>query len=398
VGSTSSLINLLINLFVGCATGTNILISRFIAREEEKQSREAVSTALLFSLAGGVVLIAIGYLFTKPLLVLMGSPEDVIDLSAVYLKIYFLGMPFLMLYNFGSAVLRAKGDTRRPLFALTIAGVVNVAFNVFFVAFLDMGVAGVGVATVISEAISSALIVWFLIREEGYIKFDLRHIVFMARHLKSIVSIGLPAGLQGVVFSVSNVCIQSGINSLGSSVMAGSAAAGNYENFSYFIVTAFVQSAITFASQNYAFGSEERTKRAYHEALLLSIGTMIVFDFLVFAFRYPALSIFTDDPEVTHFAVIKFCYTLLPHCLISLYEITAGVLRAMGKSMLPSLICIVGTCCVRLLWVAFVFPFFRDFAHLVLVYPVSWVITAIMMLTAYNREKGKLFALIKKPE
>lgn len=392
VGSTAALINLIINLFVGCATGANVLISSLVARKDDKSTKEAVSTALVFSLFSGLFLIVAGYFLAHPLLHLMGSPDDVINQSVIYVRIYFVGMPFLMVYNFGSAILRSIGDTKRPLIALAFSGIVNVALNLLFVAVFHMGVAGVAIATVCSEAISSALVLVFIIRENSAIKFDLKQIVFKMKHLKRIVSIGLPAGIQGMVFSLSNVCIQSGINSLGSVAMAGNAAAGNFESFSYTINSSFSISALTFASQNYAVGDYGRTKRVYHDALFISVVSMFIFDVIVFLFRYPMLSIFTNDPEVMRFGITKFEFALLPHCLITLYEVTASILRATGKSLEPAVICIIGTCLVRLLWVFTVFPLFNSFGVLVAVYPVSWVITSIMMISAYNVSKKKIFS------
>ena len=393
VGSTGALINLIINLFVGCATGANVIISSLVARGEEEQSRKAVSTALAFALISGIILIAVGYFLSRPLLLLMGSPEDVIDHSTVYMRIYFVGMPFLMLYNFGSAILRSIGDTKRPLIALSASGVINVILNLFFVAVMDLGVKGVAIATVVSEALSSILVLGFLMKEKGPIGFDIKHIEFSRSALKRIVSIGLPAGIQGIVFSLSNVCIQSGVNSLGSIAMAGNAASANFETMSYYVCTSFTISALTFASQNYAVGNYERTKKVYHSALLICICAMISFDLIVYLFRYPLLSIFTKDVPVMEYAVIKFRFGLLPHAIIPLYEITSSMLRAMGKSLLPAILCIVGTCFVRLFWVFVIFPIFKDFAVLMCVYPVSWIITSTMLITAYNIEKKKLMPI-----
>ncbi len=383
VGSTSALINLIINLFVGCATGANVLIARLVARRDEKAMTEAVSTAVLFGFISGVALIFIGGLLARPLLVLMGSPDDVIDHSTIYMQIYFVGMPFLMVYNFGSAILRSIGDTKRPLIALASSGVINVVLNIIFVACFGMGVSGVAIATVCSEAISAFLVVKFLVKEKSSVRLDLHHLVFRLDHLWRIVCIGIPAGLQGIVFSLSNTCIQSGINSLGSIAMAGNATSGNFESISYNISNAFSISALTFASQNYAVGDYSRTKRVYHDALAIGMAGMLIVDALIFIFRYPLLSLFTEDMAVKEFAIIKFYYALLPHSLIVLYEITASILRAMGKSLMPAIICIVGTCCIRLLWVFAVFPHFRTFDVLVMVYPISWVVTATMMLIGY---------------
>lgn len=390
VGSTSALINLIINLFVGCATGANVLIARLVARRDETAMSEAVSTAILFGLLSGVALIFIGGLLSRPMLIMMGSPDDVIDHSTIYMQIYFVGMPFLMVYNFGSAILRSIGDTKRPLIALAASGVINVILNIVFVACFDMGVSGVAIATVCSEAISAFLVIRFLVTEKSSVRLDFHNLVFKPEHLWRIVCIGIPAGLQGIVFSLSNTCIQSGINSLGSIAMAGNATSGNFESISYNICSAFSISALTFASQNYAVGDYARTRRVYHDALAIGMIGMLIVDFSIFIFRYPLLSLFTEDIAVKEFAITKFYYGLLPHSLIVLYEITASILRAMGRSLLPAILCIIGTCCIRLLWVFAVFPYFRTFDVLVMVYPISWVITATMMLMGYRIVSGKL--------
>lgn len=390
VGSTSALINLIINLFVGCATGANVLIARLVARRDERAMTEAVSTAILFGFISGVALIFIGGLLARPLLLLMGSPDDVIDHSTIYMKIYFAGMPFLMVYNFGSAILRSIGDTKRPLIALASSGVINVILNIIFVACFRMGVSGVAIATVCAEAISAFLVVKFLIQEKSSVRLDMHHLAFKKEHLWRIVCIGIPAGLQGIVFSLSNTCIQSGINSLGSIAMAGNATSGNFESISYNIGNAFSISALTFASQNYAVGDYSRTRRVYHDALVIGMLGMMFVDALIFIFRYPLLSLFTNDMAVKEFAIIKFYYALLPHSLIVIYEITASILRAMGRSLMPAIICIIGTCCVRLLWVFAVFPYFRSFDVLVMVYPISWVVTAGIMLAGYKTVSKKL--------
>lgn len=396
VGSTSALINLIINLFVGCATGVNVLIARLVARNDEKGVSEAVSTSILFGLFSGIILIFLGGILSRPLLELMGSPDDVIDHSTIYMQIYFVGMPFLMVYNFGSAVLRSVGDTKRPLIALSVSGVVNIILNIVFVAGFNLGVSGVAIATVCSEAISAFLVLRFLSTEKGLVRLDLRHLVFKLEHFTRLVGIGVPAGLQGIVFSLSNTCIQSGINSLGSIAMAGNAASGNFESISYFICSAFTISALTFASQNFAVGDYSRTRRVYHDALFIAMIAMMVVDFSIYFLRYPMLSLFTNDASVKEYAIIKFNYALLPHFLIVLYEVTAGILRAMGRSLLPAILCIVGTCFIRLFWVFTIFPYFNDFGTLVMVYPISWIATAAMMLISYRIVSKKLFS--QKPE
>lgn len=397
VGSTGALINLIINLFVGCATGCNVLIARQVARKDELSVKEAVSTSLIFAVVSGLFLIVVGYFLARPLLLLMGSPEDVIEHSTIYIKIYFVGMPFLMVYNFGAAILRSVGDTKRPLIALALSGIINVILNIVFVAVFKMGVSGVALATIISEGISASLVIRFLTHYDGMIKLDFKNLKFNVKHLKSLVSIGLPAGLQGCVFSLSNVCIQSGINSFGSVAMAGNATAMNYESLSYFISSAYVQSAITFASQNYAVGNYKRTKSVHHDALFICMISMFIFDMLVFTFRAPLLTVFTSEEDVMAYGFMKFEMCLVPHAMIAIYEVTAGILRAMGKSLLPALICIIGTCAVRLGWVYFIFPLHRTFKFLLAVYPVSWLITATLMVTAYQIMKKKLLIIDKKP-
>ena len=274
VGSNSSLISLMINLFIGISLGSNVVIARNIGEKSEKNIHAAIHTAILVAIISGFFVMIAGQFIATPVLLLMGTPEDVIDLAVLYLRIYLLGMPFIMLYDFGSSILRSTGDSRRPLYCLIVAGVINTLLNLVLVIVFRLGVSGVAIATVISNIVSSSMVIYILTHESEPIKLELRQLKISVKELKKILVIGIPAGLQGMMFSIANVCIQSTINSFGSSAVAGSAAALNYEFFAYFLVNAFAQAAVTFTSQNYGAGEEKRIHKVLFkcQGLVISVG------------------------------------------------------------------------------------------------------------------------------
>ena len=315
VGSTSSLINLLINLFIGFSVGANVLVARFHGAGRDDEVNETVHTAITLSMISGIFLLILGVTVTRTLLIWMGSPDDVLDQSSLYLKIYFLAMPATLLYNFGSSILRAVGDTKRPLFYLVTAGIINVCFNLFFVIVCHLGVAGVGLATVIAEYISAALIIRCLMRSQGCCHLDLHQLGIVKGKLRQIMQIGLPAGMQGVVFSLSNVLIQSSINSFGSTAMAGNTASMNIENFIYISMNTFQQTAMSFTSQNYGAGEEKRIHKVLFicQGLVISVG--LIFGVGAWLAGDTLLSIYSSDPNVIQFgkdrmAVICTAYFL----------------------------------------------------------------------------------------
>ena len=383
VGSNSSVINLVVALFVGLSVGTNVVIASLIGRGRKDEIPTAVHTAVVVALISGVLLLFVGISIARPMLTLMNTPEDVLDLAVLYLRIYFLGMPFIMLYNFGAAILRSKGDSTRPVYALICGGVLNVLLNLLLVIVFHLHVIGVASATVTSNMVSSFLVMWFLLHEEDEFRLNSKNLQIHRGYLMQMIRIGLPAGLQGVVFSLSNTVIQSGVNSFGSSASAGSAAALNFEIIAYYIVNSFNQATVTFTSQNYAAGKYDRVKKVFRLAILFTVIGAGTLDFLFIAGRHFTLSLFTTDPEVFKYAVIRFTHILAFQWMVSSYEISGSAMRGMGYSMTPTVITIFGTCVFRIFWVLTLFPRHRDFGFLLYVYPASWLITGFMVLLAY---------------
>lgn len=383
VGSNSSVINLVVALFVGLSVGTNVVIASLIGRGRKDEIPTAVHTAVVVALISGVLLLFVGIGIARPMLTLMNTPEDVLDLAVLYLRIYFLGMPFIMLYNFGAAILRSKGDSTRPVYALICGGVLNVLLNLLLVIVFHLHVIGVASATVTSNVVSSFLVMWFLLHEEDEFRLKPKNLQIHRGYLMQMIRIGLPAGLQGVVFSLSNTVIQSGVNSFGSSASAGSAAALNFEIIAYYIVNSFNQATVTFTSQNYAAGKYDRVKKVFRLAILFTVIGAGTLDFLFIAGRHFTLSLFTTDPEVFKYAVIRFTHILAFQWMVSSYEISGSAMRGMGYSMTPTVITIFGTCVFRIFWVLTLFPRHRDFGFLLYVYPASWLITGSLVLFAY---------------
>ena len=377
VGSNTSLINLMVNLFVGFSVGTNVVVARDLGAGREEDVRDSVHTSIALSLVSGVVLMGLGLLLSRQMLELMGSPEDVIGLAAVYLRIYFCGMPGNMLYNFGAAILRAQGDTKRPLYFLTAAGIINVILNLVFVIVFHMDVAGVALATIISQYVSAILVLLTLMRDKGPLRVDLRALRLDMKVVRRILQVGLPAGFQGMVFSISNVVIQSSINSFGSTVVAGSAASSNIEGFVYAGMNAFYQTALTFTSQNYGACECKRVDRIMGLCLLYSGLIGLVLGNLAYLFGYPLGSIYAPgQEEVIAQAVDRLSICCTTYFLCGLMDTQVGVLRGIGYSVVPMIVSLVGSCALRLLWVATIFQLNRTPEMLYLSYPVNWAITA----------------------
>ena len=391
VGSNSSVISLLINLFVGISVGANVVIANYIGQGKTEKIQDAVHTVMIISLISGVFLLVLGLMIARPILEIMGTPENVIDLAVLYLHIYFLGMPFLMIYNFGAAVLRSKGDTKRPLYCLIISGVINACLNLLFVIVFKLSVAGVAIATVIADGVSAVLIIYFLMNEEETIRLRLNKLKIKKSELIKVIKIGVPAGLQGVVFSVSNVCIQTAINSFGSDAVAGSATALNFEYFTYFTISAFVQAAVTFTSQNYGARNFKRCKKIFVYSMISSVVICGLMSAIFVVGRDFFAEIYTTDKAVLEYASIRMVHVLLFECLASSYEIGGAALRGLGYSMTPAVLTVLGSCVFRLIWIYTVFNKFRSFEMLMNVYPVSWIITGIAVLIAYAIVRKKLF-------
>ena len=375
VGSTSSLTNLLVNLFIGLSVGANVLVARFYGAGQKDELKEMVQTALATSVIGGILLVFIGFFVSKPALILMGTPEDVISHSVLYMRIYFAGMPFMMAYNFGAAVLRAVGDTKRPLYYLLVAGVVNVILNLIFVIVFQMGVAGVAVATVISQAISSGLILRCLIRTDSVYRLELKGIRISGDKLKKMFQIGLPAGLQGSLFSISNVLIQSSVNSFGSVAMAGNTAGSNIEGFVYTAMNSFYQAAISFCGQNYGAKKYRRVGKVLLICEILVIAVGLIMGNGAYLFGGTLLKLYTTDEEVIRYGILRMAYICIPYFLCGMMDVIVGVLRGIGYSIMPMLVSLTGACLFRVIWIYTVFSSYRTLPCLYISYPISWSLT-----------------------
>lgn len=383
VGSTSSLINLLTNLFIGLSVGANVVVAHYFGSEEKDKISKTIHTSIVISVICGVVMTIFGASMAGILLRLMSSPEDVIGLATIYLRIYFLGMPATMLYNFGSAILRAAGDTRRPLYYLFFAGVVNVLLNLIFVVGFSMDVAGVAIATVVSQYISAGLVVRCMMKEEGVLHLSLRELCVSRPILWKIVRIGLPAGLQGTVFALSNVVIQSAINSFGKIIVAGNAAASNIEGFVYMAMNALYQTALSFIGQNYGAGEKKRILRVLFlcQAIVVVVG--VVLGNAAVIFGRPLLHIYSDNPEVVEAGLVRLEYICRFYALCGIMDVMVGALRGIGYSVMPMIVSMLGACGLRLLWIATVFQIYHTTDMLYLSYIVTWSITALVHMLCF---------------
>lgn len=383
VGSTSALINLLVNVFIGLSVGANVLVAQYFGAHRMKDLEETVHTAMMLAVIGGIVLIAVGTLLAAPLLELMGTPEDVLPLSVLYMQIFFVGMPATLAYNFGSAVLRAVGDTRRPLYYLLLAGIVNVILNLFFVIQLHLGVAGVALATVLSQCISAALIIRCLATSDSPYRLRLSGLKLVRGKVAAIARIGLPAGLQGAIFSISNVLIQSSVNSFGSVAMAGNTAASNIEGFVYTSMNAVYQTALSFTSQNYGAKNFKRMTRIewYCQGLVILIGLVMGIGGVLLGTQL--LGIYSSDARVIEYGINRLRLVCGPYFLCGMMEVMVGALRGVGCSLLPMFVSLTGACAFRVVWIFTVFAVSRTLQTLYISYPVSWAITFLAHTICY---------------
>ena len=390
VGSTSSLINLLINVFVGLSVGVNVLVARYYGARKDKDVSETVHTAVTTSIVSGFILVVLGILLANPLLRLMGTPEDVLSQSVLYMRIYFLGMPVLMVYNFGAAILRAIGDTRRPLYFLFASGVVNVCLNLFFVVVLGMGVDGVAWATVISEHISAFLVLKSLMSAPGALKLDLKQLRIHPRKLKRIVKIGLPAGMQGAIFSISNVLIQSSVNSFGSIAMAGNTASSNIEGFVYTAMNAVYQTNLSFTSQNLGGRKYSRINKIMYICLGVVTAVGLILGLTAVAAGDGLLHIYSSDPEVLRYGMLRLEIICTTYFLCGIMDLFPGALRGMGHSAVPMILSVIGTVGTRIVWIFGIFPHHRSLAILFISYPVSWILPIIMQVICFYFVRKKV--------
>lgn len=385
VGSVVPLINLLISLFMGLSIGSNVLASRFCGSRDDLMLRRTVHTSVLVSFISGLLLAVGGFIFARQMLILMDSPPETLPLATLYLKIYFLGMPASMVYNFGSALMRAVGDTRRPMYYLTIAGIVNVILNLFFVISLKMDVAGVATATVISQIISAVLVIRCLMKEKGPLKLDLSALGVDRTILVRIFAIGLPASFQGMLFSLSNVIIQTSVNSFGATVVAGNSAAMNIEGFVYMAMNAFYQACISFVSANVGARQYDRINRVLVRAQLCVVVTGMILGGSAYLSGNNLLSIYTDSPRVIEAGMIRLTYITLPYFLCGMMDVMVGALRGLGYAITPMIVSLIGACGLRLLWIFTFFrlPRFHETKYLYVTYPVSWTVTFLAHVVCY---------------
>lgn len=380
VGSNTALINLLTNLFIGLSIGSNVLTAQYYGAKKEADLRETVHTAMLLSLYSGILLTVIGLVGAPGLLELMQAPPEVLNLAVLYLRIYFLGMASMMVYNFGSSILRAVGDTKRPLYYLFSAGVVNVVLNLFFVIVCNLGVAGVALATVISQTISAALVVRCLIKEQGGIHLELKELAISREKLAKIMRIGLPAGFQGTVFSLSNVVIQSAVNSFGNIAVAGNSAAANIEGFVYMAMNAFYQATISFTSQNYGARQYKRIYKILFTGELYVIVTGVLLGNLAVFFGNTLLGFYSPSAEVIAAGMARLRIICTLYALCGIMDVLVGALRGIGYSIIPMIVSLIGACGLRLLWIATVFklPEYHSLTTVYLSYPITWTITLVV--------------------
>ena len=384
VGSTASLINLLVNVFIGLSVGANVLIAQAYGAHNDHDMRETLHTSVLLSIICGFLLSFIGIFLAKPLLLLMGTPDEVIDLATLYMKIYFAGMPAMLLYNFGSSILRAMGDTKRPLYFLLIAGVINAILNLVFVIGFKMSVAGVALATVIAQCISAFLIVLCLMRTSGSCQLTLSKLHINKTVLLKIMRIGLPAGFQGAIFSISNVLIQSSVNSFGAIAMAGSAATANLEGFVYTSMNAFHQTALSFTGQNMGGKKYERIKPILHICLISVLVVGSTMSLFFFIFRFPLLRLYSSDSEVIAYGIIRMKVIFSTYFLCGIMDVLVGSIRGIGYSILPMIVSLLGACGLRILWVFTAFRLVPTLTTLYVSYPISWGITFMAHLICFK--------------
>lgn len=383
VGSTTALINIFTNLFIGISLGANVLAARYYAAGRDKEMSETVHTAITLALISGVVMAFVGLIFAKGALELMGTPEDVIRLSTLYMRIYFLGMPFFMLYNYGAAILRAVGDTKRPLIFLIISGCANAVLNMTLVIIFHLGVAGVAIGTVISQMISCVLVLRCLYRSEGSYQLRFSKLSIKSAYLKPIFQVGIPAGIQSTVINFSNALLQSSVNSFGSTAMAGYTAANNVLGFLYVSVNAITQACMSFTSQNYGVGKYKRMDRVLFDCLILTVGVAGVLGGGAYLFGAQIMRIYTQDPKVIACGLEILAITTVPYFLCGIMDLFPGALRGMGYSAVPMILSVIGTVGTRIFWIFAAFPQHRSLYFLFISYPGSWAATIVMQVICF---------------
>lgn len=382
VGANSPIIGLILNLFIGIALGANVVIANAIGRDDKQTVQKAVHTSMVVSVIGGVLVAIIGELIAEPLLTVLNVPDDVLELALLYLRIYFLGMPVILLYNFEAAIFRSIGETKMPLIALTLSGILNVLLNLFFVIVLKMSVNGVATATVIANVVSAGILYVKLVKSDKYIKVEFKKLRIDGKVFAKIMQIGLPAGIQSAVFAVANIVIQGAINSLGTVVIAASSAAFNIEIIAYNVMNSFSQACTTFVGQNFGANKIDRCKKTLFLCLIedaIASGTAILIVLITGKFL---LSIFNNNPEVIEIGYTRLVIIFIAYIFSMLYEVMSGYLRGFGFSLVPAILTTVGVCVLRIIWINTVFPANRTFVTIMTAYPVSLATTAVLIFIA----------------
>lgn len=383
VGSTTALINIFVNLFIGISLGANVLAARFYALELKKEMSETVHTAITFALISGIVVAVLGVTLARFALEIMATPEDVINKSVLYMRIYFCGMPFFMLYNYGAAVLRAVGDTKRPLLFLMISGVVNAVLNLFLVIVFHLDVAGVGIATVISQCISCILVLRCLYHTESSYQLRFSKFCLKTKYLRQIFAVGVPAGIQSTVINLSNAMLQSSVNSFGSIAMAGYTAANNILGFLYVSINSVTQACMSFTSQNYGVKKWKRMDKVLIDCIILSVSVALILGSGAYLFGPKLLHIYSEQEDVIACGMEILSYTTITYFLCGLMDLFPGALRGMGYSTVPMILSIIGTVGMRIIWIYLLFPVHRSLTFLFLSYPVSWIATIVMQVVCF---------------
>ena len=392
VGSTGSLTNLLVNVFIGLSMGANVVVARNLGAKDDERVHKAVHTSILLSIVSGLFISGVGIIFAKPLLEIMGTPEDIIDLAALYMRICFAGMPAAMVYNFGASILRAKGDTKRPLWFLMISGFINVVLNLIFVIVFGMSVDGVALATIISQYISMIMIIIALVRLKDSCKLSLKKLRFYKAELKNVLRIGLPAGIQSSLFAVSNVLIQWSVNSFGSVVVAGYTASMNIENFIYISMNSISQGALTFTSQNYGARKPDRIKKILWQSIGIVTVIGLILGTFATVFARDLIGLYTSAPEVIEVGALRLCIVAVSYILCGIMEVFVGVIRGMNYSVMPMIVSLLGACGFRILWIFTIFAIDKNIVILYLSYPISWILTDVAHLICYLITKNKVKA------
>lgn len=396
VGSTTALINVFTNLFIGISLGANVLAARFYAMGKSKEMSETVHTSITLAMVSGVIMAFVGVLFARGALELMGTPDDVIDQSTLYMRIYFMGMPFFMLYNYGAAILRAIGDTKRPLLFLIISGLINAALNMLLVIYCHMAVEGVAIATVISQLISCILVLWCLYKSEGSYQLRFSKLQIKGVYLKQIFQVGIPAGIQSMIINFSNVLLQSSVNSFGSTAMAGYTAANNILGFLYAAVNSITQACMSFTSQNYGVGKYKRMDKVLIDCLILTVVVAGVLGCGSYLLGPEILRIYTEEEKVIRCGMEILSITTVPYFLCGIMDLFPGALRGMGYSAVPMILSIIGTVGMRVVWIFGIFPHHRSLYVLFISYPGSWLFTIIMQVICFYFVRKKDTSDVRK--